>query len=439
MFEKLLLFLKHPTSKDIIINTVGNYINVFFSAFFILLFTRIFDKNQMGVFSVLFGIAYVLANILDFGTTATIYSYLPQLIEQKAAELYRLIKSTFFFQSLFSIIIVTSLMLGFPYLDSVFFKTGAPPYELYLTAISVLFFVWQNFLSNCLYSAKKVLQTNVYNLISNVLKTAIILIIAAFHKITVGWVLFTFGIVGPLIFYLFVFFEKRNHIKQVLAAPIHAKDFRFNYTMTSFISSQFFNLALRMDLFLLSYYLTKDIVGYYGLSQKIILTIIATIVSITQVISPAFSKINTQNEVRHHLKSAFLYMLIPTALYILLALTPTQLFVWFFTEKFMRTAEVSHVLAIPYIMYPIINIGYLLLLYTYKKPLLLLFGSFILFVVITAGCYVYIPILGYMAAVYSLGAGFAASGIYFLVLCIVLYRKLPRASSTSQVTVGAIQ
>ena len=82
MLKRILDFIKKPTSKNIIVNTVGNYLNVVFIAFFAFLLVRIMQPSEYGVLSVLLGISYVLANILDFGTTASIYSYLPTMIEK---------------------------------------------------------------------------------------------------------------------------------------------------------------------------------------------------------------------------------------------------------------------------------------------------------------------------------------------------------------------
>ena len=150
--------LHHQTNRDVIVNTIGNYLNVVFVAFFALILVRIMSPENYGVLSVLLGISYVLANMLDFGTTATIYSYVPDLYTSKSPRLYQFIKSTFFFQSLFSAIVLLVLFIGFPWLDEVFFKTGAPLPELYLTAISVLFYIWQNFFTNILFAAKKFLK-----------------------------------------------------------------------------------------------------------------------------------------------------------------------------------------------------------------------------------------------------------------------------------------
>jgi O-antigen/teichoic acid export membrane protein len=259
---------------------------------------------------------------------------------------------------------------------------------------------------NCLLAAKKVLKANLYLNVANITKTIVIIVATLFRSISIGWVIITFGVIGPVVFFLLVLLDKKVHLKAVFDAPIRREDFRFDYTFTYFVASQFFNLGLRMDLFLLSYYLTKDIVGYYGLAQKIILTILATVTSITQVLSPSFSNIKTKKELMIHIKSALLYMLIPTGLFLALSITPTEIFSLFFTQKFTQTANVSHLLALSFLIYPFFSILQLILLYTFKKPSLILIANVILFFCITFGCYFFIPAYGYLAAVVSIGVVF---------------------------------
>ena len=397
MIPRILHFIKRPTSKNVIINTVGNYLNVFFTALFALILVRILTPSQYGVLSVLLGIAYVLANILDFGTTATIYSYLPLLYEKKTYELYRFIKSTFYYQSIFSFIVIGGLLISFPTLDKYFFKTGSPWWELTLTSISVLFLIWQNFLQNILFAAKKFAKTNIYLNLANILKTLVVFIMVATKTVTVGSVIFIFGILGPVIFYLLLFLDKKELVPIFIRSKVHHGDFRFGYTLTYFIASQFFNLGLRMDLFLLSYFRSKAEVGYYGLSQKIILTIITTVISITQVLSPSFAKINKKVEAVSQLKTGFMYLLLPAGLFLLLFFTPKQVYDLFFTENFVQTASITKALSLPFILYALGSLPMLFLLYTVKKPVYILVSNIIFFIILTLGCYILIPKYGVFA------------------------------------------
>jgi len=94
-------------------------------------------------------------------------------------------------------------------------------------------------LSNCLYVAKRVLQVNIYSLIANVIKTAIVIVLAVTHTISVGLIIFVFGIIGPVIFFILVYSSKKNHMAAVMKAPIERSDFKLSYTFTYFIASQF--------------------------------------------------------------------------------------------------------------------------------------------------------------------------------------------------------
>lgn len=427
MRQRVSDFLKRPISKDVIVNTIGNYLNVFFVALFALILVRIMTPSQYGVLSVLLGIAYVLANVLDFGTTATIYSYLPPLvgIKKKQKQLYQFIKTTFFYQSTLSLIVIALLFLSFPYLDKVFFKTGAPKLELYLTAISVLFFIWQNFVLNILFSAKKFFKANLNLNIANLLKTLVMVFLILDGVVSVGTVIFVFGIVGPAIFFFLLFLEKKDLVFVLLKSEVKREQFRFGYTLTYFFATQFFNLGLRMDLFLLSYFGLRNEVGYYGLAQKIILTVVTTIVSITQVLSPNFSSLNSKKDARNYMKIGLSYIMIPIGLFLLLYLTPNQLFQFFFTDKFSQTASITKSLIFPFVLFTIGNLPFLFVLYTFKKPLYILYSNVIFFISMTLGCYILIPKYGVFAPAYVIAFSLIIPILIQTFGSIHEYKKLP--------------
>ena len=434
MLNRLRDLLKHQTGRNVLINTLGNYLNIFFVAFFALLLTRILSVEAYGVLSVLLGIAYVLSNILDFGTTATIYSYLPGLLEKKHEgrnQLYVFIKSTFFYQSLFSFIVIAVLFFTFPWLDKVFFKTDAPPTELYLTAISVLFFIWQYFVLNIMFAAKHYFKANMYLNLANVIKTLLIFVMMGFGKVTVGSVIFVFGIVGPVIFFLMLFMERRELFFVLAKSAVRKEEVRFGYTLTYFVGSQFFNLGLRMDLFLLSFFRSKAEVGLYGLSQKIILTIITTIISITQVLSPAFSRVKTKADARQQLKTAFFYLLIPAGLFLIVFLLPDWVFTLFFTDKFEKTAGITKALALPFAIYAIGNIPLLFVLYSVKKPIYILISYVLFFLILTGGCLMLIPKLGVYGPPYAITAAMVVSHTILGIVAFVEYKKLPTTISAN--------
>jgi O-antigen/teichoic acid export membrane protein len=428
MLKFLQKILHDPVRRNIIINTIGNYLNVVFVALFALILTRIMPPSEYGVLGVLLGISYVLANVLDFGTTATIYSYVPTMYGIDPKGMYRFIKSTFFYQSLFSVIVIAVLFLVFPFLDKVFFKTGVDPFVLHLTSFSVLLYIWQNFCTNILFAAKKFMRANIYINISNLAKTIVILVLAYMGKATVGVIIFVFGIIGPLSFFVLLLLLNRKVITHFMAAEIKKEEFRFGYTLTYFLASQFYNLGLRMDLFLLAYFdflISKDLLGYYTLAQKIILTVITSTVSITQVISPRFAMIENKKDAKAQMKVAFYYMLIPTAIFIALYFTPKFVFELVFTGKYGATEAITKALSIPFILSALGSVPMLFLLYTVKKPFHILTSNILFFVILTWGSYILIPTKGVFGPPIAIAVAFVVATAIQSWAAYAEYKNLP--------------
>ncbi|MGB9882998.1 MAG: lipopolysaccharide biosynthesis protein, partial [Microgenomates group bacterium] len=328
-------------------------------------------------------------------------------------------------QTFFSLIIIFLLLMFFPFLDKIFFKTNASLIEFYLTTFSVLFFIWQNYIINSLNANKKFFESNFILNLSNVIKTIFIIILIKINSVSVATIIFTLGILGPTAFFLILFFKKFQTIKNVFKAKIDKKQFYFNYTISFFIASQFFNLALRMDLFLLSFYFPQSAqVGYYGLAQKIILTIMASIISVTQVLSPNFSKMKTKEEIKKQLKTGFLYLLAPVFLFILLYYTPEWVFTLFFTKKYDQAIIITKQLALAFIPYVFLNLPILFLLYTVKKTLPILIENIVFFITLTLGCYFFIPYYGVLAPPKIIFFSFILALIITTIFSIKEYQKI---------------
>jgi O-antigen/teichoic acid export membrane protein len=400
MHTKLRQLLRKQTSRDVVVNILGTYSSVVFALVFVLVLTRLMGEEEYGVLSVLLGIIYVLANIMEFGTTATIFSSVPSMyLHPNRHGLNRFIKSTFYYQTIFSAVVIGLLILSFPQLDALFFKTGASYLTLTVSAISVLGFIWQNTLLNIMFAVKKFLEANLWLFISNFLKTLILFVLLPLNLVSVESVIIVFGLIGPLIFLVAV---AARHYKMALNIILHTKpnrdDFKVRYTLTNFAAQQFLNTGMRMDLFILSYFGMRKEVGEYGLAQKIILTIISTVISVTQVLSPAYSSIKTRTEVRRELKHSLTYLLFPTSLFAGVVFVPDVVFGLLFANKFEGTANLTRIMAMPFVVFSLAQVLGLLLLYTFKKPKDLLVSYVFFFIAMTVGCLSLIPRMGVLGA-----------------------------------------
>ena len=425
MSQRFLRFIKSKDSINVAINTLGNYLNIFFIAIFALILVRIMGPVEYGVLSVLLGIIYVMANILDFGVTANIYSTLPLIIGKNRSEAFRFLKSNFLYQSMLSILVIIFLILFFPQLDLLFFKTKESPLVLNLTAISILFLLWQNSMMNVLFAIKKFFKANLYLNLSNFIKTLALFLLIYFNFVNVGSIIFVFTILGPLIFFVLLMLENKDTVYSLLKSKTSKSDFKFKYSFPYFLGTQFFNLGLRMDLFMLSFFGFGAGIGYYGLAQKIVLTIVATTISITQVISPNFSKIKTKKETRSLIKKGFTYLIIPVILYIVLYFIPNQLFYFVFTKEYAQTVEITRSLIIPYIIFTIGHLPFLFVLYVARKTSYILVSNIVFFLGMTLGSYYLIPKLGVFAPAYVISVSIIISILIQTISAIYEYKKLP--------------
>jgi len=366
---------------------------------------------EYGVLGVLLGISYVLANVLDFGVTATIYSYLPGHLENRTQNLYNFVKTLFVYQTTFASIAIIILLVSFGWLDKVFFKTGADQSTIYLLFVGVLFFIWQNFVSNMLLAGKQFFKVNLYVNLSNLAKLALLLVIMPFQKITPLIVILIFSILGSLAFFLPLLVDR--------------KELKFGYTLTYFLSTQLYNLALRMDLFLLSFFGLRVEVGYYALAQKIILSIMTSIISITQVLSPLFSQAKTKHEVKALLKPGLMYLSVPAGLFVILYLIPKELFDILFTQRFSQAYGIAKSLAFPFVIFTYSNLLYIFTLYTIRKPSYVLMSNVLFFIGMSVGCYIFIPKLGVYAPAWVITGSLIAMAITLGVSSAYEYKKLP--------------
>lgn len=424
MLKKFTIFLKRPTSIHILINTFGNYLNTAFTAVFALVLVRVMTPEQYGILGVLLGISYVLANVFDFGTTATIYSYLPSMLEKRSTNLYNFIKTLFAYQTLFAGSSVVILLFSFSWLDTYFFKTGVDQLTVYLVFLGVIFFIWQNFVSNILLAGKRFFRVSLYVNISNVVKLLILVLLAYTGNISPAWIIFDFSIVGSIAFFIPLFIDSRSELQSVISSRLDRSELKFGYTFTYFASTQLYNLAQRMDLFLLSFFGLKADLGFYALAQKIILTIITFIISVTQVLSPLFSKAQTKRDIQKLLKPGLFYLSVPALCFIVIFFIPESLFRLLFTEKFVRASQIAKGLSFPFVIFTYSNFLLLFMLYTVKKPAYILGSNIVYFLGMTAGCLYLIPQLGIMAPAWVIAGSVSASTIILGFFSYYEYQKL---------------
>ena len=424
------LLMSHaPRSKlslHIIINTIGTYLSIGFSLIFVLVLTRMLGRVEYGTLTVLLGVIYIGATVLDCGVTTVIYSAIPPLYKTgEPSKLDTLIKTILYYQTICASIAVIILILLFPLIDQRVLHTGAPYITLTITALSILGFVWQNTVQNMLMAMGKFFEVNLWFNISNVVRLIALAILYAYARVNIFWVICIFGIVGPGVFLGALLYAYTHRVKGVAEALADRELLMFRHSLTSFLAQQFFNIGMRVDLFVLAYFGLKNALGDYGIAQKIILSIISIVVSITQVLSPEFALVKTKDHLKKLLKKSIVYLLIPTALFLVLTITPSWVFKLVFTHKFTDTPALTRSLGFVYSIFGLGQILWLGLLYTFQKAHYLLYTNIIFFIVVAACNFVFIPLYGAYGAPIALCIAFIVMSVAQGRLLWREYEKLP--------------
>jgi O-antigen/teichoic acid export membrane protein len=180
-----------------------------------------------------------------------------------------------------------------------------------------------------------------------------------------------------------------------------------------------------MDLFMFSFFGMGAAVGFYALAQKIVITIVTTITSITQVVSPNFTGIKTRKQTRLVIKSALAYLSIPVVLYLMLLILPDQLFHFIFTKEYAQSLGITKSLVFPYILFILGQIPFLYILYVARKTSYILYSNIIFFLGMTFGSYFLIPILGVFAPAYIISFSIFFSILIQAIAAYYAYKKLP--------------
>ena len=409
--QKLIDLAKSKTSKNILINTLGNYIGVFTTIIYFLALARTFSKPDMAIYSVLFAIANVLANFFDLGVNASVYATIPHILHDRNQTI-SFIKSNLVFQTTIAIVVLFICWLFIPFVNTDLLHLNTSYINYFWTFVSVIFFMWQNTFLNVLFASERFLFANIAQTVSNFSRILLILIIIYAGKLTVTNTIIVLGILGQAIFLVCVLWKRGALLREFLQAPVLREHIKARFMGTYFLATQTFTLASRLDLFMVAHYLPLAQVGEYSIAQKIILNIITTVNSITQVVSPQFAKVIKKIEVVRLLKHSLLYILVPAFIFAAAALTPDIIYILVLSEKWVNAIPVTRALSIVYIFYTLLNIPLLFFLYTIRKPVYLLIINMIFLTIMATGNFLLIPKYGVFGPAVAMGVAMVVVSLF---------------------------
>lgn len=409
--QRLITLAKTKTSLNILINTVGTYFGVLTTIIYFLALARYFSKPEMAVYSVLFAIANVLANFFDLGVNASIYANVPHFVHNRIQTM-EFVKSNLIFQTVIAFAALSLLWLFIPIINTNLLNLNTTYDNYFWTFVSVFFFMWQNTVLNTLFAREQFLYANIAQTIANVSKIALVLLLMYLNKLTVTNTIIVLGVFGQVLFIICILIKQRSLVTDFIRAPINRADIKLRYMGTYFIATQAFTLASRLDLFMIAHYLPLERVGEYSIAQKIILNIITTVNSITQVVSPQFAKVKSRHEITQLLKHSLTYILLPAGVFAAAVITPDFIYTLVLSEKWTHAIGITRALSGIYIFYTILNIPLLFFLYTIKKPIYILAINLIFLSIMAVGNYLLIPTFGVYGPAIAMALAMGIVGVF---------------------------
>ncbi len=417
--------LSHKTHKEVAINTFGTYLNVAFSAIYIVVIARFFTPTENGIYIVLFTLVYVFTNLFDFGTSATIYSYLPPLLRDKI-KAYSFLKITLVYQTALAFGAIIILCLFITPINVDWLKLNVPLRYFMWSFGTIPLLIWQNFILNTLFASRRFTTANILINTINIVRLVILLGLQFTNHMSFELLLILFGPFGPFLFFILLYLAHPNVPKQLIDAPLDKQHLNISYSATYFAATQLYFIASRIDLFLIAHFLTKPEVGYYGLAQKVVFSILTTINSVTQVLSPQFAIIETRSEVVELIKRFALYCLLPVGLLIGSIITPDAIYTLVFSDTYKAVPHITRLLSFVNIFFVVMQIPMLFFLYTIKKPSYVLVSNAILLVTTGIGSYVLTQQFGITGPPVALLISFCAVTLYAYTNLYKEYKLLKR-------------
>jgi hypothetical protein len=137
-----------------------------------------------------------------------------------------------------------------------------------------------------------------------------------------------------------------------------------------------------------------------------------------------YSSVKTKKQALHLFRQTFLYLSIPSVIFLMLMVTPQFVFD-IYLSKFAQAAPIARALALPYIIFTLGNTALIFILYTAKKPMIVLWSNVVYLIAMVVGSYVVLSIGTFMLLPLAVGVALTGAVLVLTVASVRSYRELP--------------
>lgn len=367
----------------------------------ILMISRVLSVSDFGLFNIAMSVILVVPDISTLGMDTSMMKFSSSYLSTgKTTEAAEAFKTTLFMRTVVAFFFATAIFRAAPLVSKALFGHPDMSSLIRLAASGVLFVSIFNYLKSVLYSYKMFKECVILQLLVDLVKLAAAAALIFSLKMT------TFAAVGvfafiPVVGILLGFWKIKD---KVFAGrkPINGLAGRLlSYSKWTFITIICRRIFYHIGIFMLVKMVSIEATGTYGLALNLAYIFPILIISIKSVLLPEVSRFREADQFEKYLKGA-----LKISLYICVAVIPLlflsrRIILFFFGSRYADSVVIFNWLLLSYVP---AAIGRTMrsALYSMDRPHIIALLDISSIIIMIAGCYFLIPILG------GVGAGMVA-------------------------------
>jgi len=412
---KRLLFSK--TAKSTYITTIGAGLNAFVSFIFTIIIARSISPANFGLYSVVLNIVSILTVVCDAGLSTSVLKFLPKAIrENDTKECNKILKVSLIFTLLFSALTTLLLVVITTPLVNNILKKPELLIPLLIVSVGLIGLSLSGLSSTILQAKQKFLFSILTDLSVVISKTILVVILLIFGLLNLNSVLVIIAMssfVGLLLAHTFI---KTDYLKTALDYNLAKYLLKFaGWIIIARIAN---SVSSRIDTLMLVRYVENAEIGYYAAAQRMTFIMTMLIGGVTTVITPKFSSLRNNKEVKAFIKkTSLLVCLLFFPLIILFMLAP-WLVINIYGHDYLPSVQIFRWLLVSTAFSIIAAIPISVLIYFHGHTRTFAFLSIIQLILITGFNLVLIPHYGVIGPAISLAIAYGAVALTSSVIII---------------------
>ena len=418
--SEIILLSRSKIGKDSAIVLTGNILGAGLGFIATILITRTLGPAEFGLFSVALAVMGITAQISDFGISTGLVRFASLYLKTDNQKANLMLKVSLKLKLFIGIMV---FLIGFFASESLAINVFGKPELIFLLELAFIGAFGSSlvgYISTTLQARQSFAKFAYINLIDPLIKLTLIVLLFLTYNLNLHSALATVIII-PFIAFLIGslivprdFLKTKGDEKEALHELYHFS----KWILVSVFCVMIFN---RLDVFMLTYFKTAEVVGYYSAAYTFAFVFPLITGTITTILLPKISKISEKVQLREYIYNSlkFTTPIIFPLIILLFVSRPTILFIY--GSAYLPSAIIFQILIVSFALSIIIN-PISLIIYSLNMPKILAYLNIMQLIFNFLGNLFLIPLYGAVGAAIAtllvrvVGTIFIGGYVYFNVM-----------------------